>query len=69
MFANFLTKAASSIGIIGGADGPTAVFVTSSLDPNVTEALNIMGKGMLGIFVVIGLIAIIVALLTKAGNK
>ncbi len=67
MFANLLTKAASSIGIIGGADGPTAVFVTGS--DTVMEALNIMGKGMLGIFVVIGLIAIIVALLTKAGNK
>ena len=63
-----ILNAASSIGVIGGADGPTAVFVTSGLNPNVTEALGIMGKGMLGIFVVIGLIAIIVALLTKAGS-
>ncbi len=61
---------ASSIGIIGGADGPTAVFVTTNMNmDNVNQALNIMGKGMLGIFVVIGLIAVIVALLTKAGNR
>lgn len=61
----------SSIGVIGGADGPTAVFVTDNPEymKNIMEALGIMGKGMLGIFVVIGLIAIIVALLTKAGNK
>ena len=64
-----LLAAASSVGVIGGADGPTAVFVTSGLDPDVIEALGIMGKGMLGIFVVIGIIALIVALLTKAGNK
>ncbi|NBK78945.1 sodium pump decarboxylase gamma subunit [bacterium D16-76] len=36
---------------------------------NITEALGIMGKGMLGIFVVIGLIALIVMALTKVGNK
>ena len=36
---------------------------------NVMEALGIMGKGMLGIFVVIGLIAVIVAVLTKVGSK
>lgn len=35
----------------------------------VLACLGIMGKGMLGIFVVIGIIALIVALLTKAGNK
>lgn len=68
MIQHLLTTA-GSIGVIGGADGPTAVFVTSSLNPNITEALGIMGKGMLGIFVVIGIIALIVAALTKAGNK
>ena len=37
---------ASSIGIIGGADGPTAVFVTTNMNmDNVNQALNIMGKG------------------------
>lgn len=62
---------ASSIGVIGGADGPTAVFVTENPEymHNITEALGIMGKGMLGIFVVIGLIALIVVALTKVGNK
>jgi len=68
MFAKFFLDAASSIGIIGGADGPTEIFVAENWD-NVRQALGIMGKGMLGIFVVIGLIAIIVALLTKAGNN
>ncbi len=65
----YLLAAASSIGVIGGADGPTAVYVTSGLNPNITEALGIMGKGMLGIFVVIGIIALIVLVLTKAGSK
>lgn len=62
---------ASSIGVIGGADGPTAVFVTENPEymHNITEALGIMGKGMLGIFVVIGLIALIVVALTKVSNK
>lgn len=62
---------ASSIGVIGGADGPTAVFVSENPEyvGNIMEALGIMGKGMLGIFVVIGIIALIVVALTKAGNK
>ena len=60
----------ASIGAIGGADGPTAVFVTTGLNmDNVNQALNIMGKGMLGIFVVIGLIAIIVTVLSRLGNN
>lgn len=60
----------ASIGVIGGADGPTAVFVTTGLNmDNVNQALNIMGKGMLGIFVVIGLIAIIVTMLSRLGNN
>lgn len=36
---------------------------------NFREALGIMGNGMLGIFVVIGLIAAIVHLLTKITSK
>lgn len=59
----------ASIGVIGGADGPTAVFVTGLNMDNVNQALNIMGKGMLGIFVVIGLIAIIVTVLSRLGNN
>ena len=59
----------ASIGIIGGADGPTAVFVTGLNMDHVNQALHIMGKGMLGIFVVIGLIAMIVAVLSRLGNN
>lgn len=57
-----------SVGIIGGEDGPTAVFVSFPNMENVTKALDIMGKGMLGIFVVIGLIAVIVTVLGRLGN-
>ncbi len=32
-------------------------------------ALSIMGKGMLGIFIVIGLISILVAIMGKTGQK
>lgn len=35
----------------------------------VMEALGIMGKGMLGIFVVIVVIALLVYLLTKVGSQ
>lgn len=36
---------------------------------NVMEALGIMGKGMLGIFVVMVLIALIVYAMTRLGNQ
>ncbi len=36
---------------------------------NLMEALGIMGKGMLGIFVVMILIALIVFFMTRLGNK
>ncbi len=36
---------------------------------NVMEALGIMGKGMLGIFVVVGLIAVLVYTLTKLSSR
>lgn len=36
---------------------------------NIMEALGIMGKGMLGIFVVIGVIALIVYVLTKLSSS
>ncbi len=64
-----LLNSVRSIGIIGGADGPTVVFVSWPNMDNVVQALNIMGKGMLGIFVVIGIIAIIMTVLAKAGRK
>ena len=58
-----LTALLASIGVIGGPDGPTATFVVGQ-DP-VWQALTILGKGMLGIFVVMILIALIVVLLTR----
>lgn len=40
-----------------------------SVSENVNMALGMMGKGMLGIFVVIGIIAIIVAILTRLTGR
>ncbi|MFC1771283.1 sodium ion-translocating decarboxylase subunit beta [Candidatus Margulisiibacteriota bacterium] len=37
----FTLKEAASIGIIGGADGPTAIFVTSKLAPNLLGAIAV----------------------------
>lgn len=37
----FMPNAAASIGIIGGADGPTAIFLTSKLAPNLLPAIAI----------------------------
>ena len=39
----FLPKETATIGIIGGADGPTAIFVTSKLFPNLSHFLLILG--------------------------
>jgi hypothetical protein len=36
---------------------------------NVVQALEMMGQGMLGIFVVLGLIALLVVLMQKLDNK
>jgi oxaloacetate decarboxylase beta subunit len=38
---NFTLQQASSIGIIGGADGPTAIFVTSRLAPELLGAIAV----------------------------
>ncbi|MBM4152136.1 MAG: sodium ion-translocating decarboxylase subunit beta [Kiritimatiellaceae bacterium] len=38
---NFDLKDAASIGIIGGADGPTAIFLTSRLSPNLLGAIAV----------------------------
>lgn len=40
-WANFGFNEASSIGIIGGADGPTAIFVTKTLAPTLLPAIAI----------------------------
>ena len=36
---------------------------------NVLQALEMMGQGMLGIFVVLGMIALLVALMQKLDNR
>jgi len=38
---NFTPQEASSIGIIGGADGPTAIYLTSKLAPHLLPAIAI----------------------------
>ena len=38
---SFSLKEAASIGIIGGADGPTAIFLTSKLAPNLLGAIAV----------------------------
>lgn len=38
---NFGLKEAASIGIIGGADGPTAIFLTSKLAPNLLGSIAV----------------------------
>lgn len=46
MFARILANEAANIGIIGGADGPTAIFVTTS--PGFDWDLVLIGALMLG---------------------
>ncbi|MDE6837675.1 MAG: sodium pump decarboxylase gamma subunit [Acutalibacter sp.] len=36
---------------------------------DINQAVRMMGNGMLGIFVVIGLIAVVVTLLGRLGNR
>lgn len=40
-FVSFSLRDAASIGIIGGADGPTAIFVTSRLSPELLGAIAV----------------------------
>ena len=69
MWNHFLN---ASIGIIGGADGPTTIYVSpeaAARMEDINQAGRMMGNGMLGIFVVIGLIAVVVTLLGRLGNR
>lgn len=43
--------------------------MTSDVFANVEMALEMMGQGMLGIFVVLGFIALLVALMQKLDNR
>lgn len=45
-------KEASAIGIIGGADGPTAVFLASKSSSNSYMAIGLVGL----IFILVGLV-------------
>ncbi len=56
-------------GVIGGADGPTAIITTTETTENMTGAVQILGQGMASIFVVLGLIAVVVAVLKKLDNR
>ncbi len=58
--------------VIGGADGPTAIITTTGtvgMAENMTGAVQILGQGMASIFVVLGLIAVVVAVLKKLDNR
>lgn len=58
--------------VIGGADGPTAIITTTGtadMAENLSGAVQILGQGMASIFVVLGLIAVVVAVLKKLDNK
>ncbi len=58
-------------GVIGGADGPTAIITTETVGvaENLGSAVQILGQGMASIFVVLGIIALFVGLLKKLDNK
>ena len=56
-------------GIIGGADGPTAIITTTGTADNMAGAVQILGQGMASIFVVLGLIAVVVAVFKKLDSR
>ena len=62
---------ATTDAVIGGADGPTTILVAESdsaieFHPeNFVSSLSYMGTGMIGIFIVIGLIVLATVLLNK----
>ena len=52
-FAGFTAAEASSIGIIGGADGPTAIFVTSRLAPHLLGPIAVAAYSYMALVPVI----------------
>lgn len=50
---NFGIKEAASIGIIGGADGPTAIYVTKSLAPSLLPAIAVAAYSYMALIPVI----------------
>lgn len=65
------TKPVDAESVIGGVDGPTAILTTGTVGvaENLSGAVQILGQGMASIFVVLGLIAVVVAVLKKLDNK
>lgn len=61
--------AEKDLGVIGSADGPTAIITTTGMAENLSGAVQILGQGMASIFVVLGLIAVVVAALKKLDNR
>lgn len=52
-YLGFTSLEASSIGIIGGADGPTAIFVTSKLAPHLLSAIAVAAYSYMALVPVI----------------
>lgn len=50
---NFDTSAAASIGIIGGADGPTAIYITKTLAPHLLPAIAVAAYSYMALIPVI----------------
>lgn len=63
------------LGVIASADTSTVIVTTEmvgvadSMAENMTGAVQILGQGMASIFVVLGLIAVVVAALKKLDSK
>ncbi len=53
LFLGFDLQEAASIGIIGGADGPTAIFVASQMSPTLLGAIAIAAYSYMGLVPVI----------------
>ena len=58
---------AASVGIIGGADGPTTIYIASG--GRLSDALTLAWQGMTGIFIVMVAIALFVWVLSKLTGK
>ncbi len=53
LFAGFNAQEAASIGIIGGADGPTAIFLTTKLAPHLLGAIAVSAYSYMALVPVI----------------
>lgn len=67
-FISFTLKDAASIGIIGGADGPTAIFLASRLSPNLLGSIAVAAYSYMALVPII-FPPIIKALTTKEERK